>query len=46
LQARSIERCRTFGNSLGLEHLFDLYCERIRAFEKNPPPTGTGLSCW
>ena len=36
--AQSIERCRKFGDSFGLEHLFDLYSERIRTFEENPPP--------
>ena len=45
--AQSIERCRKFGNGFGLDHLLDLYSERIRMFEENPPPpTGTGSSCW
>ncbi|HEY7230200.1 MAG TPA: adenylate/guanylate cyclase domain-containing protein [Pseudolabrys sp.] len=34
----SIERCRKFGDGFGLNHLFDLYSERISIFQKNPPP--------
>jgi adenylate cyclase len=36
--AQSIDRCRKLGNGFGLEHLCDLYSERIRLFEKDPPP--------
>jgi adenylate cyclase len=35
---QSIDRCRKLGNGFGLEHLCDLYSERIRLFEKDPPP--------
>ncbi|MFZ0095990.1 MAG: adenylate/guanylate cyclase domain-containing protein [Pseudolabrys sp.] len=34
----SIVRCREVDDGFGLGHLFDLYAERIRAFEQNPPP--------
>jgi len=36
--AQSIERCRKLGESFGLTHLFDLYSDRIRIFENDPPP--------
>jgi adenylate cyclase len=36
--AQSIERCRKLGNSFGIDHLLDLYSERIRMFEESPPP--------
>lgn len=35
---QSIERCRKLSDGFGLEHLLDLYSERIRLFEENPPP--------
>jgi adenylate cyclase len=35
---QAIERCRKFGDGFGLAYLFDLYSDRIRAFEENPPP--------
>ena len=35
---QAIERCRKFGDGFGLGYLFDLYSERIRVFEENPPP--------
>jgi adenylate cyclase len=35
---RAIERCRKFGDGFGLSDLFDIYSERIRVFEENPPP--------
>ncbi|MGA8956756.1 MAG: adenylate/guanylate cyclase domain-containing protein [Pseudolabrys sp.] len=34
----SIVRCREVDDGFGLGHLFDLYAERIRAFEQDPPP--------
>ena len=34
----AIERCRKFGDGFGLSDLFDIYSERIRVFEENPPP--------
>jgi len=36
--AVSIDRCREVDDGFGLDHLFDLYAERIRMFEQNPPP--------
>jgi len=36
--AQSIIRCRKIDAGFGLEGLFDLYDERIQAFEQNPPP--------
>ena len=30
--------CRKIGHGFGLEYLFNLYAERIRIFEENPPP--------
>ncbi len=36
---QAIERCRKFGDGFGLSYLFDIYSERIRVFEENPPPT-------
>ena len=36
--AQSITRCRKIDGGFGLEGLFDLYDERIQAFEQNPPP--------
>ena len=36
--AKSIVRCRKIDGGFGLETLFDLYEERIQAFELNPPP--------
>jgi len=35
---QAIERCRKFGDGFGLSYLFDIYSERIRVFEENPPP--------
>jgi len=35
---QAIERCRKFGDGFGLSDLFDIYSERIRVFEENPPP--------
>jgi adenylate cyclase len=35
---QSIESCRKLSDGFGLEHLLDLYSERIRVFEENPPP--------
>lgn len=35
---QAIERCRKFGDGFGLNYLFDIYSERIRVFEENPPP--------
>jgi adenylate cyclase len=31
--------CRKIGHGFGLEYLFNLYAERIRIFEENPPPS-------
>jgi adenylate cyclase len=36
--ANSIARCREIDDGFGLGHFFDLYAERIRMFEENPPP--------
>jgi adenylate cyclase len=36
--AKLIARCREVDDGFGLVHLFDLYDERIRLFEQNPPP--------
>jgi adenylate cyclase len=36
--AESIARCRETDDVFGLGALFDLYTERIRLFEKSPPP--------
>jgi adenylate cyclase len=36
---QAIERCRKFGDGFGLSYLFDIYSERIRVFEENPPPS-------
>jgi adenylate cyclase len=36
--AKSIVRCRKIDGGFGLETLFDLYEERIQAFEVDPPP--------
>ena len=36
--ATSITRCREVDDSFGLERLFNLYAERILAFQQNPPP--------
>ena len=36
--AAAIEQCRKLSNGFGLDYLFDLYDERIRTFEENPPP--------
>jgi adenylate cyclase len=35
--ASTIARCRKISNGFGLDYLFDLYDERIRAFEHDPP---------
>ena len=36
--ADSIARCREIDDGFGLDHLLDLYAERIRVFLQNPPP--------
>lgn len=36
--AGTIARCRKISNGFGLDYLFDLYDERIRTFEHDPPP--------
>ncbi len=36
--ANSIARCREIDDGFGLDHLLDLYAERIRVFLQNPPP--------
>jgi adenylate cyclase len=36
--AEAILRCRKLDDGFGLNSLFDLYAERIRLFEQNPPP--------
>ena len=36
--AEAILRCRKLDDGFGLNSLFDLYSERIRLFEQNPPP--------
>src|SRR5262245_58710956 len=36
--ADAILRCRKLDDGFGLNSLFDLYAERIRLFEQNPPP--------
>ena len=36
--ANTIARCRKISNGFGLDYLFDLYDERIRTFETDPPP--------
>ena len=36
--AKLIVRCREVDDGFGLVHLYDLYDERIRLFEQNPPP--------
>ena len=37
--ADSIARCREIDDGFGLDHLLDLYAERIRVFLQNPPPS-------
>jgi adenylate cyclase len=36
--AKTIARCRKVSNGFGLDYLLDLYDERIRTFEQEPPP--------
>jgi adenylate cyclase len=36
--ASTVARCRKISNGFGLDFLLDLYDERIRAFEHDPPP--------
>ncbi|HEY6023175.1 MAG TPA: adenylate/guanylate cyclase domain-containing protein [Pseudolabrys sp.] len=36
--ASTIVRCRDVADGFGLDYLFDLYAERIKAFERDPPP--------
>jgi adenylate cyclase len=36
--AEAILRCRKLDDGFGLNSLFDLYAERIRLFEQDPPP--------
>jgi adenylate cyclase len=36
--AESVAHCRKVDGGFGLDGLFDLYAERIHAFEQNPPP--------
>jgi adenylate cyclase len=33
-----IERCRKFGNGFGVDGLYDMYLERIKAYQHDPPP--------
>ncbi len=35
---KALAACRTLDPGLGLDEFFNLYEERIRAFETNPPP--------
>jgi len=37
--SEKLDSCRKISHGFGLEYLFDLYAERIRTFEENPPPT-------
>jgi adenylate cyclase len=36
--AKTIAKCRKISNGFGLDYLLDLYDERIRTFEQEPPP--------
>jgi len=33
-----LETCRDLGRAFGLDHLYDLYEERIAHFKQSPPP--------
>jgi adenylate cyclase len=42
--AKALELCRAAGAAFDLDGLYDLYAERIKAFEEEPPPAGwTGV---